>query len=423
MANGLTTKQESWTNRIVGHADVPPDQLLGNPRNYRRHPKPQQDALSGTIGQIGFLDPVIVQAGSDTVIDGHLRVELALRSNQPTIPVTYVDLTDEEAALALATIDPLSAMAYHDTEQLDALLAEVSTDDAAVQALLDSLATEPTITEGLTDPDDVPAVPSEPVTKPGDLWLLGTHRLLCGDATDPDAVRLLMDGQRSPLMPTDPPYLVNYRGGNHPQSWHNRAATRDKHWDDYAEGDGADFFARFLRVALDEALTPNPALYQFHASSRQALVEQAWRETGLLVHQQIIWAKSRAVLTHSHYLWQHEPCFYGWVQGKQPTRKPPANATTVWQVDQAGDSQGLHPTQKPVELIQRMVEYHTLPGEVVYEPFGGSGTALIACELTGRVCYALELAPAFCDVIVRRFENYSGQTATRAPALHETAAD
>jgi DNA modification methylase len=217
-------------------------------------------------------------------------------------------------------------------------------------------------------------------------------------------------------MPTDPPYLVNYQGGNHPQSWHNKAEVKDKHWDDYQEGDGADFFARFIEVALAEALTPNPAIYQFHASSRQALVEQAWKQNGLLVHQQLIWVKTRAVLTHSHYMWQHEPCFYGWVQGTPPSRKPPANATTIWPVDQAGDSSGLHPTQKPVELIQRMVEYHTRPGEAIYEPFAGSGTAIVAAELTGRVCYAQELSPAFCDVIVQRWQELTGKTARRVPA-------
>src|SRR5689334_15504725 len=123
-----------WRNRIVGYADVPPDQLLANPRNFRRHPKPQQDALSGLIAEVGYLDPVLVQAGTDTVIDGHLRVEQAIREKQPTIPVQYVDLTDAEADLALASFDPISAMAYHDAENLRALLDEVSTGDAAVMA-------------------------------------------------------------------------------------------------------------------------------------------------------------------------------------------------------------------------------------------------------------------------------------------------
>lgn len=131
---------EVWANRIVGHADVDPSQLLGNPKNYRRHPAPQQQALLGLIERgVGFIDPVIVQHGSDVVLDGHLRVELALRTDQPTIPVTYVDLTDDEANLALASIDPISAMAYHDAAQLDALLREAATDDAAVQDMLREL--------------------------------------------------------------------------------------------------------------------------------------------------------------------------------------------------------------------------------------------------------------------------------------------
>lgn len=138
-----------WANRIVGHADVPPDQLLANPLNFRRHPVTQQDALSGVIGEIGFLDPVIATQDG-TVIDGHLRVELALRQNVPTIPVTYVDLTEDEANLALATIDPISAMAFHDAAQLDALLREVSTDDASVLAMLSELAES----AGIIPPDD-----------------------------------------------------------------------------------------------------------------------------------------------------------------------------------------------------------------------------------------------------------------------------
>jgi len=173
------------------------------------------------------------------------------------------------------------------------------------------------------------------------------------------------------------------------------------------------------------SLTPNPAVYQFHASARQTLVEAAWVECGLLVHQQLIWVKSRPVLTHSHYLWQHEPCFYGWPKGKQPTKRPPTTARTIWTTGDAWDTSDpineegatrLHPTQKPVELIRRMVEYHTVPGEVVYEPFSGSGTCLVACELSGHRCFALELAPAYCDVVVARWERLTGKTAVRVPA-------
>lgn len=144
-----TVQPDIWRSRIVGYADVPPDQLLANENNFRRHPRTQQDALSGLIGEIGYIDPVLVQSGTDRVIDGHLRVELALRTGQPTVPVQYVDLTDDEANLALASFDPISAMAYHDAAQLKALLDEVSTSDAAVMAMLSELAED----AGVIPPD------------------------------------------------------------------------------------------------------------------------------------------------------------------------------------------------------------------------------------------------------------------------------
>ena len=155
------------------------------------------------------------------------------------------------------------------------------------------------------------------------------------------------------------------------------------------------------------------AVYQWHAHRRQTLVERAWAAVGLLMHQQIIWAKPSGVLTRSHYLWQHEPCFYGWVQGKAPKRKPPPNATTVWLVGREQDH--LHPTQKPVELFLRPISYHTQPGDLVYEPFSGSGTQLIAAEQLGRRCYALEQAPAYVQVAIERWEALTGRKAEKVP--------
>jgi len=143
-------------------------------------------------------------------------------------------------------------------------------------------------------------------------------------------------------------------------------------------------------------------------------VEAAWVQCGLLVHQTIVWAKARGVLTRSHYMWSHEPCFYGWVEGTPPKLKPPASERTVWNVDQVGEQSGIHPTQKPVELFVRPIEFHTRPGDVVYEPFSGSGTQLIAAERTGRVCYAMEMEPRYCDVARARWEAFSGEKAKRA---------
>ena len=409
----------------VSLADLTPD-----PRNARRHTERNLAAIETSLTEVGAARSIVVDE-TGTILAGNATVQAAKQVGIERLRIIETDGTElvavrrsgltPEQKTRLALLDNRSAeLAEWDAEVLAAIADDIDLSDLwEADELADLLGRTESLAEALVDPDLVPDPPDEPITQPGDLWILGSHRLLCGDSTDPEHVAFLMDGERALLMPTDPPYLVNYQGGNHPQSWHNTPAVKDDHWDDYKQEEGAQFFSRFLQVALSEALTANPAIYQFHASARQALVEQAWRENGLLVHQQLIWMKSRAVLTHSHYMWQHEPCFYGWVQGKPPGKKPPANATTIWPIDQAGESSGLHPTQKPVELIQRMISYHTTPGEVVYEPFAGSGTAVIAAELTGRKCFALELAPVFCDVIVQRWEAVTGKTAER---ITETAA-
>jgi len=255
---------------------------------------------------------------------------------------------------------------------------------------------------------------AQPVTQPGDLWLLGDHRLLCGDSTNAEDVARLMDGKQASLLATDPPYLVDYTGGDHPPTHANQGkANRNKHWDEYKDPEASvEFFVRFLQEGLKH-LASNSAIYQWHATRRQALVEEAWVQCGLLVHQTIIWVKARGVLNRSHYMWSHEPCFYGWIEGQPPKRKPPANERTVWHVDQQGEQSGIHPTQKPVELFLRPIEFHTKPGDIVYEPFCGSGTQLIAAERTGRVCYAMEQEPRYVDVARARWEAFTRQKAVR----------
>jgi DNA modification methylase len=160
-------------------------------------------------------------------------------------------------------------------------------------------------------------------------------------------------------------------------------------------------------------VVPDAAVYQWHATRRQALVEQAWQQNGLLVHQTIIWVKARAVLTRSMYMWAHEPAFFGWVQGNMPPpdRRPPHNARTTWEIDQAGEDRPDHPTPKPLEIFERPLQYHTKPGEIALEPFSGSGTQIIAAEKLRRRCFAMELSPAFVDVAVRRWEMATGREA------------
>jgi DNA modification methylase len=187
--------------------------------------------------------------------------------------------------------------------------------------------------------------------------------------------------------------------------------TKDKAWDAYKDPtSGTQFYIDFLGVALAVAVTDRAPIYQWHADLRRQLLVAAWEHHGLLAHQTIIWFKGRPVLTRSHFMWQHEPCLYGWRKRLQPEtdRRPPNNAVTVWEVNQQGASNDLHPTEKPVELFSRPIGWHTRAGELCYEPFSGSGTQIIAAHGLGRRCYALEIAPQYVDVACRRFQEHTG---------------
>ena len=231
-----------------------------------------------------------------------------------------------------------------------------------------------------------------------------------------------MQGERAILFATDPPYLVNYDGTNHPA----KARTRDKNknwsdsyaitWDD-AEAN-PDLYENFIRVAVEEAILSNAAWYCWHASRRQAMVEQAWVKFGAFVHQQILWVKDRPILTRSWYMWQHEPCFFGWVRPHKPPRVADDYPSTVWQVPTVQVGQRTeHPTSKPVELFLRPMLQHTRRSDVCYEPFAGSGSQIIAAERLARRCLALEISPRYCDVIIRRFIAFAGQGAVDAETV------
>jgi DNA modification methylase len=412
-------KETPWQNRIVAHEEVAPEELTPHPDNWRVHGAIQTAALTSVLGEVGLVQSVIVNKTTGHLLDGHLRVELARAEGQPTVPVVFVELSEEEERLVLASLDPIGAMASADRTKLGELLAGIENPDLA--GLIEAVARANRIAldfggGGLADPDEVVAPPQEPVSHPGDLYLLGEHRLLCGDSTNPDDVARLMAGERASLMATDPPYLVDYKGGSHPASEANEGAVnRDKHWDTYIDHEhSVAFYADFLKVALEEALAPDVAVYQCYGIMRSEVIWEAWRTVGLLAHQVVVWKKTRSVLTYSWFLWDYEPLLVGWPAGHQPKSHPPADAAAVWEIASGIEdgATGLHPTQKPVELIRRPVTWHTQPGGLMYEPFSGSGTALIAAEQTGRRCYALEQSPAFVDAAVARWERFTGSSAT-----------
>lgn len=398
--------------------------LLPNPKNWRRHPKAQVDALRGLLTEIGYADALLARELPDgrlMLIDGHLRAETTPNME---VPVLVLDLDEAEADKLLATLDPLAAMAERDGDRIKTLLESVQTNSPAVEQVLRRAAGE--TLWALIHPQDEPPAQIDRAgelqkkwgTATGQLWKIGEHSLLCGDATrDQDVVRL-MAGERAVLFATDPPYAVGYTGLSHPQSWNNRRANKD--WSRQyveatradvknAEEVGVELYRGFIRAALDHAVVRNAAWYCWHASRRHSMIERIWAEFGAFVHQQIIWVKSRPVLTYSTYLWQHEPCLFGWLRSEKPKifRTQVGSAagefpTTVWEVSSSEVETNAHPTSKPCKLFALPMEMHTEPGDLCYEPFSGSGSQLVAAQQLGRRCYAIEKSPAFVAVALER---------------------
>jgi ParB-like chromosome segregation protein Spo0J len=317
---------------------TPIGELRPDPANPRRISDQEMESLTRSIRQFGLVAPIIARKEDKVVIGGHQRLLAARRLGLKQVPVLFLDLSQEQAKLLNLALNRISGA--WDQELLGRLLAELKevpdvdlslagfSDDELKKFLKGLEAWEKREKlESFDLEEALKAAQAAPVAQRGDLWLLGDHRLLCGDSINSEDVARLMNGLKASLLATDPPYLVDYSGGNHPASKVNRKETRDKHWDEYVDPEtSVEFYQKFLSLAL-EHLKPNSAIYQWHAHRRQPLVEQAWRECGLLVHQQIIWMKSRGVLTHSHYLWSHEPCFYGWREVRLPPGShPPTSA-------------------------------------------------------------------------------------------------
>lgn len=379
-----------WRNAIVRYADEDPASLLANPQNWRTHPESQTAALKGSLTELGWIAPVIVNETTQHVVDGHARIGEAIARGEPTVPVAYVNLTAEQERLALASFDPIGAMAGRDDAQLTALLAGLTSGDAGLSALLRDLA--PVVPKVLHDDDADLTPPAEPITQPGDLWLLGEHRLLCGDSTSGEDVARLMDGASPEVLIADPPYGMNLDtdyskmpktrrgfapivGDDHPFDAgpirDRMGAVAEQFWF------GADYYARTLGDTE-------------HAGSWlvwDKRVDAAY-DAGFGSGFELIWSgkrRQRRVLRHQ------------WFQNHA--------------ADAAEASHRQHPTQKPSSLIAELVSM--AEADLVLDLFGGSGSTLVAAEQTGRAAYLMEIAPGYCDVIVRRWENLTGRKAVR----------
>ena len=400
----------------------PIDKLAPYARNPRKNDA-AVDRMCLSIREFGFKIPCLVRSDGE-VIDGHLRLKAARKLGMTEIPVILCDEWTPAQVKAFRIMVNRSAMwADWDEELLKIELLDLRTSDYDLALTgFDTKEIDDLILDETPDEEAAPPLPAVPVTKPGDLWLCGPHRVLCGDATDPEVVSRLVGECKPSLMVTDPPYGIeldsewrdrarlNGRGPAEPSYLKHRTKG---HRETSISGDTrADWSAAFALVPSLEAG------YVWHASKFTREVLNGLLGIGFVHHQQIIWDKKRAVLTRTLYWFQHEPCWF--VRKKNaPWYGKAGENSTIWEspspkfiMGGSDEAKFDHPTQKPVELMRKPILNHTKPGELVYDPFLGSGTTLAAAEVTGRICYGLELDPKYADVVVERWQGLTGRKAT-----------
>jgi DNA modification methylase len=375
---------------------VPLDRLTPYPGNARVH----DDALLGeSVRQHGQYRALVVQASTGHILAGNGTYHALAAEGAIEALVHYVDCDDDEARRLNLVDNRAGDRGGYDDALLTSLLRSLPDlsgtgyDEDDLTALLAKVTTAP---EALTDPDDVPPIPAEAFTKPGDLWLLGEHRLLCGDATKRVDVERLMAGAASEIVVTDPPYGIGYD-----------AASRDR-----AKSVGllvGDSQADWREVWT---LFSAPVVYAWHASMRGHEARIGLEMAGYVVRCQIVWIKPYATLGRGDYHWQHEPCWYAVREGASSSWTGQRDQSSVWEMTQPKDPFGRsgedvtpHPTQKPVEAMARPLRNHRV--RIAADPFAGSGTTLIAAHQTGRVAYLMEIDPLYCDVICRRFQEHT----------------
>jgi DNA modification methylase len=387
--------------------------LIPYARNTRTHSDEQVAQIASSIREFGFLNPVITD-GDNGIIAGHGRVMAARKlgiDQVPTIDASHLSeaqkrafiIADNKLALNAGWDEDLLAIEIADLKAMDFDLDLLGFSESDLEQFLSDQNAE---TKGLTDPDQVPDAPVEPACCLGDIWLLGGgHRLMCGSSTDAASVGKLLSGQLPNTMITDPPYGINYDA-----SWRSTAKGREKTARETSASlkndDIADWYDAWI-------LFPGSVAYVWHASAFTDVVMDSLRRAGFDVKQQIIWNKNVHALSRSDYHWKHEPCWYAVKPGKDRNWKGGRTQMTVWDIKSVifEKDKTAHPTQKPVEIYTRSLEHHTNPGEYIYEPFGGSGTSIIACEKLGRRSLTMELDPKYCDVIINRWQNFTGQQA------------
>ena len=401
-SNWLVDKVAHWpTARLVPYA-----------RNARTHSEEQVAQIAASIVEFGFTNPIL--AGSDGVIvAGHGRLAAAQKLGLESVPVVVLDhLTPTQRRALIIADNRIAENAGWDDAMLRIELQSLQEDGFNLDitgfdadALAELMAGEETTVDGNTDEDAVPEVPVTPISRPGDIWVLGEHRLLCGDSTVAESYDRLMQGEQADMVFTDPPYNVDYA---------NSAKDKMRGTDRPILNDNlGDGFYDFLLAALTPMLQHCAgATYIAMSSSELDTLQQAFRAAGGKWSTFIIWAKHTFTLGRADYQRQYEPILYGWPEGENRHWCGDRDQGDVWAIKKP-QKNDLHPTMKPVELVERALRNSSRPGDTVLDPFGGSGTTVIAAEKSGRKARMIELDPKYCDVIVRRWQDFSAQAALR----------
>jgi site-specific DNA-methyltransferase (adenine-specific) len=393
-------------------------ELIPYINNSRTHSDEQIAQISASIKEFGWTNPILVD-GDNGIIAGHGRLSAARKLGMDTVPVIELShLTKTQKKALIIADNKLASNAGWDNNLLTIELNELLADDFALDILgfnkdeLDALLNPIQATEGLTDEDDVPNVPEEPKTKLGDIYILGNHRLMCGDSTSIDAVEKLIDGRPVDMWLTDPPYNVALGMNETPEE----AKKRNRRTDGLIvqnDSMGDNEFRQFLTdcvTAADNVMKAGAVFYIWHADSEGYNFRGACQDSGWKVRQCLIWKKSSLVMGRQDYHWMHEPCLYGWKEGAAHLWATDRKQTTIMEFHKPSRN-GQHPTMKPVELFEYQMLNNTKGGDIVLDSFGGSGTTIIAAEKHGRYARLMELDPKYCDVIVKRWEDFTGKKA------------
>ena len=380
--------------------------LIPFAKNSRTHSDAQVAQIAASIREFGFTNPVLIDEANG-IIAGHGRVMAARKLKLTEVPcIRLAHLSDAQKRAYVIADNKLALNAGWDEAMLKLELADLKALDFDLDLTgfntdeIDALLAEKG-TEGLTDPDDTPEPPVEPVTRLGDVWVCGQHRVMCGSSLEMTAMERLCGDQRVDMLLTDPPYNVAYEGG-----------TKEK-LTIQNDSMGDEAFRTFLRdafVTADAMLKPGAVFYIWHADLEGYNFRGACRDAGWQVRQCLVWKKSSLVLGRQDYQWRHEPCLYGWKNGASHLWAADRKQTTILEFDKPSRN-GEHPTMKPVALFEYQLLNNTKGGDIVLDSFGGSGTTLIAAEKNGRIARIMELDPKYVDVIVKRWEDFTGQKA------------